>query len=192
MRVYFFSIFLCLFYLFAFDTGIYAQVNIEISKRGIKKIFRQNYKGTIHNWKKHQNVFTKNISHKNKYRTWGACNTDSTYFFSDTVIMYNNENAPNRCSSRIQWTFFFRKNEIRYVVPDYRVSISKTNHRIKVKTKNKDVFIEIYKDPIFNNGKEELKEKFLVLDLRKEFYKKKDDSPMYVMTLKRLYKPPSQ
>lgn len=169
------------------NSALFSQNNIELNKRQLVQIFKQNYKGTTHLKERKYKKYIQEWQ-KEKYRYWTSCNNDSSYYKSDTLIMSNYERGEFDCFPKIQW-LITGKMKIKYYIPTLRYKISVSTHKIKVK-KKKDVglVISIFDDIALSNGKRILLEEFIVLSLRKEQYKDWDDS-IYVMVLKRINVP---
>jgi len=156
---------------------------IELNKTVLQKIFRQNAKG-----KTHKNLrgwaTSAQESHKSDYSVWMCSSLDSSYYLSDTLIMYNYRYAYFKIGGETtEWHFIDKKVGIstgKYNIEPPRSSTLLVNYKIKVKrSSNKGLELQII-------GNKEIVERFEVLNLRKEYYKDDKEIPMYVMVLKRL------
>lgn len=165
IRYYF--IFLCSF-IFCLKYNAQEQL---LSKKALEKIFKHNSKQDLPS---------------DYVNMWTSCNTDSTYYKSDTVVIYNWDNY--KCHQYLQWKFRLKeKNIIYYYFKNKRYGDFGTNginYKLKVKEEKGELFIEIY-EYILAKGKNDLVEKFKVISLRKEPLKGGID-PVDVLVLKRI------
>lgn len=157
---------------------------IELNKKALQKIFRQNAKG-----KTHKNLrgwaISAQESHKSDYGVWMCSSLDSSYYLSDTLVMYNYRYAYFEIGGATkEWHFIDKKVGIstgKYNIEPPRSSTLLMDYKIKVKkSSNKELELQIIKN-------KKVVERFEVLTLRKEYYKNDKETPMYVMVLKRLF-----
>lgn len=156
---------------------------IELNKKALQKIFRQNAKGktykNLRGW-----AISAQESHKSDYSVWMCSSLDSSYHLSDTLVMYNYRYAYFEIGGETkEWHFIGKKVGIstgKYNIEPPRSSTLLMDYKIKVKrNSNKGLELQIIRN-------KEVVERFEVLTLRKEYYKNDNEIPMYVMVLKRL------
>lgn len=160
---------------------------VDIPKKNLKKIFRQNAKGTTHGWKKGSDI-QKDENHYMSYNEWLTGNCDSSYTSFDTLTFYNyNYYQPEDCRcERTTWGYtrsnFFKRRDF-YIAGKtcnssypldlyYKISVKRNGQRIEIRRAEKHFRRTITK--------------FEVVSLKRVLVDKESDTPMYVLKLKRI------
>ena len=87
-----------------------------ISKKYLKRIFKENAKGTSFNFKKRNWSKDYQYSWHSTFNVWQTCNEDSLYYNSDTIRLINNRYAyfDIRCKEILEWNLFKNGKSIGY------------------------------------------------------------------------------
>jgi len=160
---------------------------VDIPKKDLKKIFRQNAKGKTHNWKKSSDKQV-NENYYRYYSEWHTDNCDSSYSSSDTLTFYNYYYySPEECPcERTTWGFrrsnYFKRSDF-YVAGKtcksqypldfyYKISVKKNGKRIVLTRSGEHVTRTITN--------------FEVINLKRVFVGNESDRPMYILTITRI------
>ena len=153
---------------------------IDHDAKTIRKIFRANANGTTFNWKKKNWDNGSNNMHLNLYATWITCDNDSSYFRSDTVVLYNHNLAYldfDCCCQLMEW--WMRKGmKMHYVKstpPMSSVAVGLWDLKVVDDTNGTRIDIQ---------SGNEVRESFQVISLQKTLNERQHDQ-MYILTLKR-------
>ena len=176
--------------LITFSTFIVFSQDTTLSKKNISDIFSKNAKGTLFNWKRSylkrnfwDDTWSEFESHHSDYNVWQIENNDSSYYNSDTLILYNYHYAyfDLEIGKIIEWTFY-KKNKILISDFDSRTAVSTAGYccnKLKLEQKKDDIFLIIYKD-------KEIVNHFKAINLSTNKTDNRDVPPYYTLTLTRI------
>ena len=157
--------------------------NTKVTKKNLKRIFSQNANGKLFNWEKKNWDNSLNDAHLSKYKVWQITNEDSSYYKSDTLVLYNYQYAYFKIkSNKIKEWHFHKKNKI--VVSDFdsKTALSTAGiccYKLKLEENKGDVFLILF-------NKKEKFEKFKILDLKIKNLKDDMSKQFYIMTIVRI------
>jgi len=198
---------------FLFPQNIHGQP-IDVTKRTLAKIFRENTIGTTHFNPKGKYDKGTIESHRSKYDTWLVCNDDQSYYRKDTLVLHNHMYAyfEMNCRHYTGWYFFKHKNRKLFNLTSFDAQTSRDGPSWShcywypsVHIKNSEVFITL-KDPCFNQDEFKVRwddvdhvirrdsnatrhetEVFKVIDLHRTLHRGIEGDWKYVMTIVRQY-----
>jgi hypothetical protein len=153
----------------------------SLTKRNLNHIFTKNANGKLFGWKKWNWDDETSESYKETYNSWVTTNDDSTYYKSDTIVLYNYSHPYNKLDAQEFTKWRFKKRNL-IGINNFNRNTSGaiygyTTLRIKNKAKSILIILKDYDERITN---------FKVIDLRLDKLHSESDRTIYVMTLVRI------
>ena len=166
----FFSILIILF----FNTHL--SQDIPLSKKRIKKIFRQNEKGRTHGFKKNE-LDSFGARMYGKYDNWYGEKESNKRTGFDTIRLYNHRDFKmyRNCEMTV-WNLFKSKKVNFYTVRGNMGTVNRKWFKLKIIEEKSTIKFQIIKD-------KKIIKSYTVINLELKYLSDNKKKPMYILTL---------